>query len=265
MSSKITQSLQKFGLSENEAKVYLSLLGSGLISVFKLAKNLEIARSTLYGILSSLQAKGIVSQVYKNQVKFFKPEPPEKIIKILELQEETIKRKKKELERLVPEIKKLENLDYTSPKIKLYEGKREMEQLFTDILLYQNIEVKWLLSVKDYIDMMGKDFIVDFNKKRLSRNISFRGVWPKSKMADLKSVNMRILEWGEKYKRQIRFLPSKYISSLTYALYQNKAFFISSKKENFGFLIESQEFVQMMKMQFEVLWRIAQGPKTVRT
>lgn len=256
----IEKDLQKIGLSENEAMVYLALLSSGLISVFKLAKNLEMARSTLYGILTDLQKKGVVSQVLKNQVKYFKAEPPEKLFHILELKEETIKRHKEELAALLPEIKKIVNLDYISPKIRIFEGRKEIEQLFNDILLYKNIEVKWLLSIKDYIDIMGKDFIIDFNKKRLNRNISFRGVWPESKMIDFKK-NMDILTPGEKHKRKIRLLPKKYTSSLTYALYENKAFFISSKRENFGFLIESQEFIEMMNMQFEILWSIAKAPK----
>lgn len=259
----IEKDLQKIGLSENEAKVYLTLLSGGLISVFKLAKNLEMARSTLYGILTDLQKKGVVSQVLKDQVKYFKAEPPEKLLHILELKEETIKRQKEELVALLPEIKKLVNLDYTSPKIKIFEGRKEMEQLFNDILLYKNIEVKWLLSVKDYVDTMGKDFIIDFNKKRLNRNISFRGVWPGPKMIDLKNKGMDVLTPNEKHKRKIRFLPKKYTFSLTYALYENKAFFISSKRENFGFLIESQEFIEMMNMQFEILWSIAEEPKQI--
>lgn len=257
----LEKELQKIGLSENEAKVYLTLLSSGLISVFKLAKNLEMARSTLYGILADLQKKGIVSQVLKDQIKYFKAEPPEKLLHILGLKEETIKRRKKKLTTLLPEIKKLVNLDYTSPKIKIFEGRKEMEQLFNDILLYKNIEVKWLLSVKDYVDVMGKDFIVDFNKKRLARNISFRGIWPESKMIESKKKGMDILASGKEHKRKIRFLSKKHTSSLTYALYGNKAFFISSKRENFGFLIESKEFVEMMTMQFEILWSIAEVSK----
>lgn len=261
MSSQAQKSLQKIGLSANEAQIYLSLLASGLISVFKLAKNLEMARSTLYGLLASLQEKGIIAQVYKNQVKFFKAEPPEKLLHILELQEETINIKKKKLTAILPEIKKLVNLDYTSPRIKLYEGRRELEQLFNDILLYKNIEVQWLLSVKDYIDLMGAEFINDFNQKRLKRNISFRGLWPKTKMVDLKKHQMQILEWGEKYQRQIRFLPPQHNLALSYALYQNKAFFISSRRENFGFLIESMEFAEMMKMQFDILWGLYPAKK----
>ena len=45
------------------------------------------------------------------------------------------------------------------------------------------------------------------------------------------------------------------IMTLIYFLYKNKAAFISSSKENFGFIIESQEFVEIFKSQFEFLWK----------
>lgn len=80
-------------------------------------------------------------------------------------------------------------------------------------------------------------------------------------MIDLKKKSMDILAPGEKHKRKIRFLSDKHTSSLTYVLYENKAFFISSKRENFAFLIESKEFVEMMTMQFEILWGTAKELK----
>jgi hypothetical protein len=52
-----------------------------------------------------------------------------------------------------------------------------------------------------------------------------------------------------------------------YWVYQNKAAFISSRAEGFGFIIESRELVAMLLTQFELLWSLStpqpQTPKAV--
>jgi hypothetical protein len=35
--------------------------------------------------------------------------------------------------------------------------------------------------------------------------------------------------------------------------------FISSKKESFGFIIESKELVEMLSSQFEVIWNLSKS------
>ena len=42
-----------------------------------------------------------------------------------------------------------------------------------------------------------------------------------------------------------------------YWIYGNKIAFLSSIKECFGFTIESEEMVQMQRVQFEALWQLA--------
>lgn len=46
-----------------------------------------------------------------------------------------------------------------------------------------------------------------------------------------------------------------------YWIYGNKVAFISSRKESFGFIIESAELVEMLRTQFEVLWKTSKPIK----
>ena len=50
------------------------------------------------------------------------------------------------------------------------------------------------------------------------------------------------------------FITLLIILMLGYAIYKNTVRFISSDKEQYGFLIESQEFAEMMRGQFEIIW-----------
>ena len=74
-------------------------------------------------------------------------------------------------------------------------------------------------------------------------------------MADIKKHPY--LGVGEEFKREIRVAPREVSFSMGYWMYGNKAAFISSRKESWGFIIESAEFTEMLRTQFEVLWKLS--------
>ncbi|MCH2228689.1 MAG: hypothetical protein MK033_13040 [Candidatus Caenarcaniphilales bacterium] len=79
-----------------------------------------------------------------------------------------------------------------------------------------------------------------------------RAIWPK-----LKKVNFKThpyLGHGKDFLREIRIAPNNIDFSMGYWIYNNKVSFISSRKESFGFIIESTELAHMMLAQFNILW-----------
>ena len=63
---------------------------------------------------------------------------------------------------------------------------------------------------------------------------------------------------GKLFKREVRVAPAEIQFSMGYWIYGNKVAFLSSRKESFGYIIESAELAEMMLSQFEVIWRLAQ-------
>ena len=62
---------------------------------------------------------------------------------------------------------------------------------------------------------------------------------------------------GKDFLREVRIAPPGIDFSMGYWLFADKAAFLSSRKESFGFIIESKELVEMLKVQFEVLWEMS--------
>ena len=91
------QELEKFGISKNEAKIYLLLLKRGSSKVNEIYEETKIQRTFIYEILNTLLEKGLVSYVIKSGVKFFEASSPEKIREIL-VESEMIKTLDKEIE-----------------------------------------------------------------------------------------------------------------------------------------------------------------------
>ena len=75
----LNDKLEKFGLSNKEAKVYLSLLELGTSVVSDVAKKSQINRSTAYVLLESLAKHGLVSISERKNVRLYTPAPPERI------------------------------------------------------------------------------------------------------------------------------------------------------------------------------------------
>ena len=59
----LEQELQKIGLSEKEAKVYLAAMELGQAPVQKIAQKAKVNRATTYVILEGLQKKGVITTV----------------------------------------------------------------------------------------------------------------------------------------------------------------------------------------------------------
>jgi hypothetical protein len=61
----------------------------------------------------------------------------------------------------------------------------------------------------------------------------------------------------EEHLRELRFAPKGMTWNMGYWMYENRVAFLSSEKEGFGFVIHSKEFAQMMRLQFEQMWKVS--------
>ena len=109
----ITEELRKYGLSEKHAKVYISLLRLGPATVNSIAEDCDLVRTSTYDILKSLREEGIVGSMVKNKIIHFEAADPEKLIQIIE-------GKKKHIENVIPELKKLKKEVYEIPRSETY-------------------------------------------------------------------------------------------------------------------------------------------------
>jgi len=137
----INQTLKKLGLNEKEIKVYTALLKRGKIKPSSLAALTKISRPTVYNLIKSLVAKGLVAEDLSGTALFVVPLPLDNLKKILDQpkreiaeKEDLVKKAIGELSLLVPDEK------YPVPKIRFVE-EGNIENFLFDTL------VKWQRSV----------------------------------------------------------------------------------------------------------------------
>ena len=97
MDTTLLITLQNYGFSEKEAKVYLTVLELGTSIASTIARRSEVKRVTVYSILDDLKRKGIVHETSKDEVKFYSVISPDTLLKQLEQKYEAFKEKVPEL------------------------------------------------------------------------------------------------------------------------------------------------------------------------
>ena len=76
------QELNEIGLSNNEIKIYLALLKSGLLNPTQLAEKTGLHRSYVYDTLERLLEKGIINTLLVNNKKNYQAVYPKILKKI---------------------------------------------------------------------------------------------------------------------------------------------------------------------------------------
>ncbi len=243
----LTTQLQSFGLNKKQASVYLACLESGRTSVQNISKKTGIKRTSVYDLVTGLIEQGLIIQTIKGKKRFFVAEDP-KIIK------KRLMQKQNEFDELLPELQSLYSIPGHKPKIEYYEGIDGIKQVLEKTLTSKEKELKSILPLKDFLDLVGEEFFHHYTQKRIKHGYTLRTIRPITKEI---ARAVKKYHWGtnKNQKREVRLAPKYFQFSMAMYLFDNKVILMSSKKEIFAFIIESDEFAYNQKALFEVLWQ----------
>jgi sugar-specific transcriptional regulator TrmB len=240
---EIITSLREFGLSNNEALVYLSILSLGPSSVQNIAKNSKIKRTTVYSILENLKEKGLVITQVVGLKKMFTAEKPNKLINIIE-------QKKERLIEVLPELNALNNLETGESFIKYYEGINGV------LSVYDNI-TDGLKNGDDYLIISNMEKFLDINKSYFEKHIKKRSNLKLNTRAILvdNTASRTYRELENKTKMKIKFLQKNINLTANLVILPTKVIITQLVNPIMCIIIENKSIVQMQKEQFEIIWK----------
>lgn len=251
MNIESIETLERVGLSPNEAKVYFALLDLGSSLAGKMADKTGIHRRAVYDALNRLVEKGIVSFVIKSGKKYYEAANPEKLLWFLKEKEEGIKRKEEIIKKILPDL----TLRYKQTKSKLetsvYKGKEGVKTVMELVLK----EKKDWLS----IGSTGKGpkllpyFLPHWEKRRLKLKINYKVL-----VADIQEGRKRAKYLAKTPFTEFRFLPKDIKSPQTVWIFGDKvAIILSSLEQPVITLIENKEIADSFRDYFNWLWRVS--------
>ncbi len=167
--SKVQAELVKFGLTPNEAKVYIYLAKYGYRRAVEIAKSIHIPRTETYHLLSSLQNKGLVTATFQHPIKFSAVSFDKALKTLVDMEKErlrTFERKEKDLLSLWKEVPdfKMENDDEEHEKFQILEGQVQVYSRAKDMRTKARQEILVLGYEKDYLRLYHYDFMDGLNE-----------------------------------------------------------------------------------------------------
>jgi len=242
MSRAIT-TLKDSGLTDNEAKVYLAALELGGSTVQELGKKSGVKRTTVYTIIEGLKQKGLLSQTKKGKKALFLAESPENLVSLSEKRCQLLKE-------ALPELKSIYNVSGPKPKLRFYEGREGYLSVYENILKEKPKELLVIASYENFIKHVELDYEESWTKKRIKLGMKLRWLDFQTKKVEEKAAE------GKKGLREVKYLPKEKRFTSTTFIYSDKIIIVSGKQKEFlAIVIENQEFFEMFKQLFEMLWQ----------
>lgn len=247
----LIETLIDFGLSEKEAKVYVSLLELEIATVGEIAKKSDINRSSVYVVLELLKKRGFVTTSGDKTVLHYIAVSPEVILKNAEdlaVKQNEIRRK---IDDIIPELNALHKDTKIKPKVRVYEGKQGLINTFEDTLKSKEKLMRISSSVGNLFKIIP-EYFPGYVERRIKLGIKMRGIHPN----DIAGQQL-IKADPTNFDTALLIPPNKYNFPADLAIYDNKIGYMSSEKGGTAIIIESKEISDVMKSIFDMAWEEA--------
>ena len=239
------EELKNFGLTENEARVYLAIVEIGEATTTPIRKKTDIHMSRVYEALNSLVEKGLVSDFLKNNVKHFKAADPDVMFDILD-------ERKEELAKIIPQIKILKEKKKENYNVSIYEGYKALKQLYEHILfsLDKKDEILVLGASAESMHFLSQTFFKQYSQEKIKKKVKTRFIF-----------NHDAYETAKEYDKmpfnQARILPKGTVVGAVMDIYPDKTSILLLKEKPIIFHIECKEVADSYRKYFEFLWQMA--------
>jgi len=243
----LDKELQKLGLSDKEAKVYLSSLELGPSPVQVIAQKAGVNRATTYVMIESLIGRGLMSSFEKGKKRFFTAESPDQLMTLLKKEEAEVGTKIKQLGDMIPELKMIFSNSDEKPKVRFFKGIEGIKAIQDDILNSEYDSLEEIVSLDEFYKIFPpneNDYRKSFNKR--VRPIPTKIIYT--------SERGQILKNHENQKDR-RYMPKeKFPFPVEIIIYGNKAAISVCKGKLTGVIIEEKSISDSLRAVFYLAW-----------
>lgn len=239
---KIKNLLERIGLSEKEAAVYLAALKLGETTVMAISKKSEVKRSTVYTIIDDLKRRGIMAEVHKGLKKKFVAENPRNLLQIVEDNRER-------LQKYLPDLMNMYSFPSTDQGVKVLEGaegvRNGLESMLSDIEVGDYYLV--MVNFETLFELLP-NFMPKFLAKRATYNINIRTIVQDGERGRWYKSNQ------EKFNDTVKIFPKDVQFSANIVLTPHRVLFKKLLPDTGAVIIENRQVVDTIKQVFEMVW-----------
>lgn len=239
----IVEDLKEIGLSENEAKIYIALLGLGPSTTGPIIKRTGLYRVIVYDTLEKLLQLGLVNYSLKKNRKHFEAEHPKQIMELL-------KNKEIVARSIVESLSKLKKESPLEKGAFIYEGwkgiKAAQEQYFKEMRPRAGGEYL-MVGASRQLHKKLDAFFNYFHERRSKMKIPARLLFNEN--------NKQFGKLKRKYRPvQIRFMPQRIITPSWVSTYKDMTLIGVAEDTPMAFFIKNKGVAESYRQYFYFMW-----------
>lgn len=249
MDVEVERVLTELGLSENEARVYLSALGLGPTTALKISRQSGIKRSTVYANLNSLTDKGLIHIQSSGFKRRFAVENPERLESLLES-------RRAQLKGILPKLcAEFYNVRESESFIKHYHGLEGVKTVYETFLEeLKPGDFYFAISNQEKLFDLDASFFENFSEKRRQLDLNFRLILQDSPHARTYRQSERTA------KRVYKFLPREREINTCIIILPHKFIIVQLVQPPMVMVVENPHVVDTNRLLFEMMWEALPDP-----
>ncbi len=245
----LEKELVRFGLDENEARVFLCLLEMGPSGISEVARRANMNRTTLYAVFDRLSEKSLLTFSVQGKRRTYVAQPPEQVKKM-------IQDRLAIFEELLPDLLNRRKKSAQKPVLKYFDGLEGIKTVFLDSLQAKDEEIIGFCGV-EALQSTDKALRLfwerEYIPKRKARKKFVRLIVPENEEGREFREND-----AEQYRESRMVSGSRYNFECEIHAYDDTVAIVSySKGEEFAVEIISKPIANTVKMLFQVIWTVA--------
>lgn len=237
----LEETLIKLGFDPKEAKIYLAALELGPSTVLQISKKAAVKRPTTYVLLDKMASQGYITKTMQNKKVLYSAETPEALLRALRTKEET-------LNEAIPMLQAIMASAKERPKIKIYEGKEGMWQVYEEI--FNSPEIIFFGSIKD----------INRHFPEAPKKMTQLAKTKKPRVRDILTNHPDDIAYAKACVSdtyEVRLLPKGLDFSIDCAIIGNKVAILAIKKDLLAVVIESKDVADSFRALHALAWQSA--------
>lgn len=236
------------GLSEKQAKLYRLLLETGEERASVLSRRSGIKRGNVYALLADLAAHGLVTGFEKENIAYFRPEPPAKLLAIVEAREKEVSVTKHLASDLLPHLTTQWKAAVGRPVVQYFEGEKGLHDVFDDIYAPGKSEVYGCVDLEQADAAFPRHIATHLIPKRVKNAIV-----AKSFIADSPKAHTLQSQDVSHLRESVLLDKTAYPLPAEIDVYEDKIAMLSFQKDEFiGIIIQNSAFAQSLTSIFKL-------------
>ena len=243
----IEQKLRFLGLSDEEVRIYLTLLKFGTCSVAQISRLTKIGRVNCYHYIEKLLQKGLISRSQKSKIKSFSAENPKIFI--------NRERERMNLaQEIVPELLALTANDPRKPKVQFFEGKNGIKNVFEAMTEQRGGEIV-SFSNFDTLTNFIPEFLPEHFQQRFENDIKTRFITPWTDTAEQFQDQFFPNGFDQRLAEIFLISPKEFHFESEISIFSGSIAIMNLNEQNpVGVLIENPELYRTQKAIFDLAW-----------